>query len=47
MKEITLTEHDDIDDVIRKIRANKEKLDKNSLLSKFEQIIIQDALEYI
>ena len=47
MKEIMLTEHDDIDDVIRKIRAHKKKLDKNSLLSKFEQTIIQDALEYI
>ncbi|MGI2097446.1 DEAD/DEAH box helicase [Shewanella glacialipiscicola] len=47
MKNIKLNEHDDIDDVILKIKENKKSLNKNGLLSNFEQIIIEDALRYI
>lgn len=47
MTDIQLSEHDDIDDVMRKIKDNKETLGKNGLLSHFEKIIIEDALRYI
>ena len=47
MKDIDLIEQDDIDDVIRKIKENKNLIKKNNLLSSFEHRILESALTYI
>jgi hypothetical protein len=45
--DIDLIEQDDVDDVIRKIKANRSLIERNNLLSSFEHQILENALTYI
>lgn len=47
MKDINLIEQDDVDDVIRKIKENRNLIEGNNLLSSFEYKILDRALRYV
>ena len=47
LKNIRLSEQDDIDDVINRIKDNKDLIRKNNSISDFEHHILQKAIKYM